>query len=171
MQNFKLFLWLLFFFLLQSVILPRWAVLGVKPDLFFVILVMVAFTQGILPGIIFGMFAGLLQDFLSSGLFVHTIGLVVWACVASTTHQSLAGEGVFGLLKLVALLTPLYNIFGFLLLILIYHYSFTAGSMFFIVVLSTIFNVLAAGLIFPILSPYLLPDGFRVAKKDVITYF
>jgi rod shape-determining protein MreD len=133
--------------------------------------VLVAFTQGIFSGVIFGLMAGLLQDFLSSGLFVHTIGLVLWAGLASSFRRSLSGEGVFGLLKLVFLLTPLYDIFGFIMLSWVYHFSFTFSSMFFITVFSTVFNVLAAWLIFPILSPYLLPYEFRAEKRDVITYF
>lgn len=49
-------------FLLQSTVMPAFSMAGVVPDLLMVLVITVAYTRGRIPGMLTGLFAGLLTD-------------------------------------------------------------------------------------------------------------
>lgn len=67
-------------FLLQSTVMPAFAMAGVVPDLMLILIITVAYTRGRIPGMLTGLFAGLLTDIFFSellglcGLFYLCIG-------------------------------------------------------------------------------------------------
>jgi rod shape-determining protein MreD len=66
----KILNFLLFFiavYIVQTVVLSRFAIFGVRPDLFLIITTLIAVTYGAEEGLILGFFFGIFQD-LSSGL-------------------------------------------------------------------------------------------------------
>jgi len=62
-------------FVLQSTLLPQFAILGVTPDTALVLIVCYAILRGDIEGALFGMFAGFVQD-VSSGFFIGLFALL-----------------------------------------------------------------------------------------------
>ncbi len=74
------FLQLIICFVLQSTVMPAFAMADVVPDLLLILIITVAYTRGRIPGMLTGLFAGLLTDIFFSellglcGLFYLCIG-------------------------------------------------------------------------------------------------
>lgn len=56
------FVLLIFLYLLQTTVMNRLAIGGIKPDLLIILVVIVAYRYGRIPGMFMGFFAGLLLD-------------------------------------------------------------------------------------------------------------
>jgi len=62
-------------FVLQTSLLPNFAILGVTPDTALVLIVCYAILRGDIEGALFGLFAGFIQD-ISSGMFIGIFALL-----------------------------------------------------------------------------------------------
>jgi len=60
---------------LQSTLLPHFAILGVTPDTALVLIVSYAILRGEIEGALFGLFAGFMQD-ISGGMFIGIFALL-----------------------------------------------------------------------------------------------
>jgi rod shape-determining protein MreD len=102
---------------LQTVLSARLTVLGVTPDFFVILVVLVALDRGSLTGAVFGFAAGLVADivfldplgwrafiFLLAGYAVgrysEEIGVVnAWLIIVGTAGVSLASQALYGLFQ------------------------------------------------------------------------
>lgn len=102
---------------LQTVLSARLTVLGVTPDLFIVLAVLVGLDRGSLIGAVFGFAAGLVADLVfldpvgwrafvyllggyAVGRYSEEIGVVnAWTIVLGTAVVSFASQGLYGLFQ------------------------------------------------------------------------
>ncbi|MBU0687439.1 MAG: rod shape-determining protein MreD [Candidatus Margulisbacteria bacterium] len=171
MNSFKYTFFLILLFILQTVFLPRFTILGAYANLFFVLVIIVSVLRGSRLGALYGLGFGILLDLFSSGLYAHTISLVLFAFVVMMIEKSFAGDDLKSTLTLILILSPLYGLFNFGLLRVIYNLNFALSGVLIVLLVSTAFNVVAGFLMYSIVRRHLVGPGVQVRKSDVITHF
>lgn len=75
MRLFIVFILVIINYVLQTTLLPGFAILGVTPDTALVLIISYAILRGDIEGALFGLFAGFVQD-ISSGMFIGIFALL-----------------------------------------------------------------------------------------------
>jgi rod shape-determining protein MreD len=170
MKGLKLFAGLLFLFLLQTLIFPKISFYGVVPDLFFVVMVVLVVQTGLPRGFFYAFCLGLLQDFLSSPYYIHTLGLLGFAFVVVWVRDRFSGKAAFAAWFWAGLLTPLYIWSLCIILHVFYGISFALWGIFFRGMGAAVLNGAACFFVYPVLADNLAAPRFKFSKKDVISH-
>lgn len=101
---------------LQSTLLNKLALVGVKPDLILLVVVFLGLFKGPTAGAIVGFSAGLIYDLTSSSLFgMNALSLTLVGFLVGLTRTRVYGENIVVQVALVFTATLVSNILFFLL--------------------------------------------------------
>ncbi len=106
----------LLIYLIQTTVVSRFAVLGVKPDLLLVATALYAVAFGAEKGLVTGVVCGLIQDLFSGFFFMHTITKGLLGFLIGTLKESILGTEEAVVLSAVVTATATSFIFEFILL-------------------------------------------------------
>ena len=155
MRIFRLFLFILAIYILQTTIVSRFAIFTVKPDLVLVTITLLAVSEGLEHGFAAGVLGGLLQDILGGMFFINTLTKGILGFLAGTFKESIFGseESVAMTAVLAATATE------FVLQILMLSFFFdkpvaTPLPLFAVLVISSLYNCLLAPLMYRIVKAF-----------------
>lgn len=150
MKTLKLLLLLTFVYILQIIVVSRFAVLGVKADLLLIVTTLYAVTYGAERGFLVGFFCGFVQDIFSGSIYFHTVSKAILGFIVGTFKES-----VFGTEETVALTAVFVaTVTNYLLELFLLFFFFgkpLASPLVLLVslMISCLFNSILAPLIFP----------------------
>ncbi len=96
MKPLKIALSIFLVYLLQVAIVPRFAVFGVGPDLFVIVITLFSVAYGAESGFLTGFFCGLVQDIFVGPFYFHSVTRSLLGFLMGTFKESVFGteEGV-----------------------------------------------------------------------------
>lgn len=136
--------------ILQTVVFARLNFLGVVPDLILVSVIAFAVTAEHLPANIFSGAIAFLQDLLAGGFYLNTIIKVVAANVVSAVKAGFVGDDYALAAGLTALFTPIHLVIEGAVYYFFLAKQFSFFFFIFKVFVATIYNLLLAALVFPV---------------------
>ena len=150
MKIFRLVIFLILVYLLQVIVISRFAVLGVAANLPLIVTALFAVTFGAEKGFIVGLICGLIQDILGGGFYINTISFGLLGFLIGTFKESVLGteEAV----SLAAVIAATVTAFVFELLLLFFFFGKPLGSPISILITLAI-SCLYNSVITPVLYP------------------
>jgi rod shape-determining protein MreD len=151
MKAIKVFLLLLFVYLLQILFVSRFALFGVKADLILIVTTLFAVTYGPEDGFVIGLLFGLIQDILGGVLYMNTFSKAILGFLVGTFKESVLGTEEMVALSAVCVAT----VTNFLLELVILFFFFgkpvaSPLTLFITLGLSCLYNGLFAPFLFPV---------------------
>ena len=158
---------------LQTVLSPRIAIFGVKPDFLLIVVVVWGITRGGKEGGIVGLGAGFLEDILSANFYIHTFTKAIAGFFSGVIKRIFGTVSALIYIISVGVLTPI----SYILEIMAFYFFFGrqlpgAYSIFSVMVLSAIYNAALTAILFPAIvrvSQGLSGDG-RDSLKEYKLY-
>jgi rod shape-determining protein MreD len=152
MKVFKLFVLIMLAYLVQTIVISRFAILGVRADLLLIITALYAVTFGAEKGFLVGILCGSIQDIFGTTFFAHTIPFALLGFLIGTFKESVFGteESVAFTAVSVAAVTN----YVFELLFLFFFFGRPIASPLILLatlVISCLYNSLLAPLIYPLI--------------------
>lgn len=152
MRNIKLVLIIVIAYVLQTIIIPDFNILGVFPNLLLVIVCSVAFLFGSTVGGTVGFFSGLLLDFNQG----RAIGLYAFFCmyigvILGQFNKRFFKDNYFVAIMFTGIATAVYEIFIYIFGAFVYEQTFYFGNFITNILLSVLVNVIASVIVYPIL--------------------
>ena len=138
--------------ILQTVVFARLNFLGVMPDLVLVSVIAFAVLDDRLPSNIFSSFISLVQDLLSTGIYVNTIINLVVSNIVNSVKEGYSGDDYSLMLGLVALFTPLHLMIEGALAYFFFGRQFSLLYFIFKLFVGTIYNLVLAPILFPVIK-------------------
>ena len=150
MKALKIFLLLIFVYLLQILIVSRFAFFGVRADLILIVTTLFAVTYGPEDGSAIGLFFGIMQDLLGGVMYVNTFSKAILGFLVGTFKESVLGTEESVAVSAVCVAT----VTNFLLELVILYFFFgkplaSPFTLFFVLLISCIFNSVLAPICFP----------------------
>ena len=122
---------------------------GVVANIGIVITVGIGLLSDKIPGGMTGATYGLLYDLLFGKSFgIYFLIYTMLGIASGTLSKGFSKDYKMSMVYMVALFTAIAEIITYFLGILVYDYSFEFLTMFFIVIIETIYNMILAGLLF-----------------------
>ena len=152
MKYVKLALIIIFAYILQTVIIPDFNILGVAPNLPLVIVSSISFLFGSQTGAVVGFFSGLLLDFNQG----HSIGLYAFlfmyiGLILGQFNKRFFKDNYFIAITFTGIVTGVYEIIVYIFGAFAYSQVFNFGNFITNVLLSMLVNVIAAVIVYPIM--------------------
>ncbi len=152
MKNVKLILIVVIIYILQTVIIPDFNILGVAPNLVLVVVCGIAFLFGSAVGGYVGFASGLLLDFTQG----RAIGLYALLCmhigiILGQFNKRFFKDNYFVAIALTGATTVIYEILIYIFGAFMYSQAFNFGNFITNVLLSALTNVIASIILYPIL--------------------
>lgn len=152
MKSVKLLLIIFIAYILQTVIIPDFNILGIAPNLMLVIVCSIAFLFGSTIGGEIGFFAGLLLDFNQG----RAIGLYAFLCmyigiILGQFNKRFFKDNYIVAIIFIGLTTAVYEIFIYVFGIFAYSQSFYFGEFAINILLSIAVNVICALIVYPLM--------------------
>ena len=152
MKNVKLALIVVIIYILQTVIVPDFNILGVAPNLSLVLICSISFLFGSYTGAIIGFFSGLLLDFNQG----HTIGLYAFlfmyiGLILGQFNKRFFKDNYIVAVVFVGVATLFFELIIYIFRILVYEQTFDFGILLLNIMLMILVNVIASIIIYPIL--------------------
>lgn len=121
MRAFRLFVLLIFIYLVQIIIVSKLAVFGVRADILLVFTAICAVMFGAEGGFLIGLFCGFVQDVFGGAFYIHTISKGILGFLIGTLKESILGteEAVV----LIAVFAATISNFIFELLLLFFFFG------------------------------------------------
>jgi rod shape-determining protein MreD len=141
---------LLSLLLLQTVVVPRLAFLGVTPDLILVAVIIFAVLGKKEEAMIFAALAACGQDLLGRGWFLETVLKVTLTAVIANFRAEFGGDEYNLAAGLVALITPLYLLLELGVPLLLYGRGVDPRFVLLQLIAGTIYNLLMVPLLYPL---------------------
>ncbi|MDD5594106.1 MAG: rod shape-determining protein MreD [Candidatus Margulisbacteria bacterium] len=152
MRFFKSALYILAVIVAQTVIFPRLNFFGVIPDLVLVSAVAFAVVAERTPSNIFSAVISLIQDILSTGIYINTLVKVIAANAINSVKEGFAGDEYALTAGMVALLTPIQLLAEGAILYFFWERQFSPAYFIFKLLAATIYNLMLVPLIFPLIK-------------------
>jgi len=152
MRNIKLALIVVTAYVLQTVTMPDFNILGVAPNLLFVIVCGIAFLFGSTVGGTVGLFSGLLLDFTQG----RAIGLSAFFCmyiglILGQFNKRFFKDNYLVAVAFTGIATAIYEVLIYVFGAFVYEQSFDFGNFATGILLSSAVNVIASVIVYPIL--------------------
>lgn len=152
MKNVKLALIIVIAYILQTVIVPDFNILGIAPNLLLVITCSLAFLFGGQTGFILGACSGLLLDFNQG----HTIGLNAFlfmyiGLILGQFNKRFFKDNYIVAISFTGFITAIYETIIFIFGVFAYSQTFNFGNFITNVLLSMLVNVIASVIVYPIM--------------------
>jgi len=138
--------------LLQSVVFARFQLAGAKPELVYLLTIVLAFLEGPSSGAVAGFAGGMAQDFLLNqpkGITALTLTLVGYT--VGTLRQYVSSPSPLLPVLLVGGATAVGVLFNGIVSFLLGQFDFGLGYLLHVSVLSGIYNALLTPLLFPVI--------------------
>ncbi len=138
--------------LLQSVVFARFQLAGAKPELVYLLTIVLAFLEGPSSGAVAGFAGGMAQDFLLNqpkGITALTLTLVGYT--VGTLRQYVSSPSPLLPVLLVGGATAVGVLFNGIVSFLLGQFDFGLGYLLRVSVLSGIYNALLTPLLFPVI--------------------
>lgn len=153
MRLLKIVLFILLIIILQTVVFARFNLFGAVPDLALVVVIIFAILEeNRTKATLFAGVVGLLQDVLSSGIYINTIIKVVVANLDKAMRRSFFGDDYFLSFAAVAVFTPI----TMLIQVSIYYFFFARqiglGYIILTILLTTTYNLVMVPIFFPVIK-------------------
>jgi rod shape-determining protein MreD len=137
-------------YLLQVVVISRFALIGVRPDLLLIAVSMYSISFGAEEGFIAGVICGLIQDLFSGFFFVHTLSKGLLGFLIGTLKESVLGTDEAVVLSAVMTATVTNFIFEYILLFFFFGRPLSTFPVLLItLILSCVYNSILAFLLAP----------------------
>ena len=149
MQKLKFWLFILVLLLAQFLWMPRLSLLGIYPDLIFIMVIMFLALRGEWPAGLVAIGFGLLQDFQVSNNFLHVLLLLLMVLVGGWLRHNLVGDEAGAALLLVIILSPLYVLLFWCTRALFFGASFAFFPMLGAALIFCLWNIAASALLYP----------------------
>jgi len=163
MRIFRFFFFLLLIYLLQVIIVSRFAVFGVKADLFLVMTALFAVNLGAERGFVIGLLCGIIQDIFGTSFYFHSATMAILGFLVGTFKESIIGteEGI----ALTAVIAATVTNFLLQLLLLFFFFGKPLASpliLLGVLVVSCFYNSLLAFIFNPLVK---FSTRFLVAEQ------
>lgn len=152
MRFFKILLYILVVFVLQTVVFSRINFMGVVPDLVLVSIVIFAVLEERNPATFFAASFAFIQDIFSSGIYLNTILKTIVSNVISSLKEEFIGDEYTFAAGMVAVFTPLYVLTEGLILLFVFHKEYSLPYFIFRMAAATIYNLVLLPVLFPIVK-------------------
>jgi len=152
MRNIKLVLIIVISYILQTIIIPDFNILGVSPNLLLVVVCGIAFLFGSTVGGTVGFFSGLLLDFNQG----RAIGLYAFFCmyigvILGQFNKRFFKDNYFVAIAFTGIATVIYDVLVYIFGAFVYDQMFNFGNFTTTVLLSALVNVITSVIAYPIL--------------------
>jgi rod shape-determining protein MreD len=91
MKILKLLLFLLIVYLLQTVVVSRFPIMGTRADLMLIVTALLAVNYGIEDGFVAGVLCGFIQDIFGGMFYIHTASKGILGFLVGTFKESVLG--------------------------------------------------------------------------------
>jgi len=152
MRFIKYLIYILVVAVFQTVILPKFALLGIVPDLFLVSVIVFSVLKERTTSVLFSAGAGFVQDLLASGLYLNTIIKTLVSGVVNYFKEDFNGDEYSLAAIAVAVATPIIIIGEWLVLSCFFGQQVSWSYFILRITAGTIYNLLVLPIIFPLIK-------------------
>jgi len=159
-------------YFLQANIFPNFTIGGVMPNLFVVFILFIGLFANQFLGISFGVFCGLILDFLyGQSIGITAVMLCVVGYLGSYFDKNFSKENKFTIILMVAGTTLIFELGKYFLSSIILTYSREYLYFFKILFFEILYNVLLAIILYPIMQKvgYIIDRTFK--KANILTRY
>lgn len=152
MRTSRLFILIVLAYLIQTIVVSRFTVLGVRADLLLIITALYAVTFGAEKGFLVGLLCGSIQDLLGTAFFAHTIPFALLGFLIGTFKESVFGTEESVALTAVFVATVTNCIFELLFLFFFFGRPLASPLILLAtIIISSLYNSVLAPLIYPLI--------------------
>ena len=162
MRYFRLIVLLSILYLIQTVIISRFAAFGVKADILLVVTTMFAVNFGAEKGFIVGFLGGIIQDLFGVSYFFHSMTRAILGFLVGTFKESIVGseEGIAFTSVIVA------TVANFMIELLFFFFFFGKPVASPLILLETLFvSCIYNALFVPVLYPLIKWSSARLVRE------
>ncbi|MDD4179923.1 MAG: rod shape-determining protein MreD [Candidatus Margulisbacteria bacterium] len=152
MRFIKYLIYILIVAVFQAVILPKFAFLGIVPDLFLVSVIVISVLQERTNSVLFSAGAGFVQDLLASGLYLNVIIKTLVSGAVNYFKEDFNGSEYSLAVIAVAVAAPIIIIGEWLALACFFGQQVSWSYFIVRIAVGTIYNLLALPVIFPLIK-------------------
>ncbi len=149
MRSLRLVLLVVLAYLLQTIVLSRFPVFGIRSDLLLILTTLIAVGYGPEAGFVTGLFCGFTQDVLGTGFFFNSLSKSLLGFLVGTFKESVLGTEEAVAVTAVAVATVTNFIFELVMMFFFFGRPVASvGVLFATLVISTVYNCALAPLIY-----------------------
>ena len=152
MRTSRLFILIMLAYLVQTIVVSRFAVLGVRADLLLILTALYAVSFGAEKGFLVGLLCGSIQDIFGTTFFAHTIPFALLGFLIGTFKESVFGTEESVALTAVFVATVTNYIFELMFLFFFFGRPLAPPLVLLVtVIISCLYNSVLAPLIYPLI--------------------
>lgn len=169
-----IFLFILFFvfYFIQSNFFSWFTIVGIKPNLFIILAVVIGLFAGRNLGLVFGILFGFLLDIYlgrSVGITALMLGVVGW--LGGYIDKNFSKDGRIFIMLIIALSTVVFETGRYGIECIIYRMTFEIQVFFQILAIEILYNVLISVIIYPLIIKFGYSMEDTVKGKNILTRY
>lgn len=143
----------IFIYLLQSLFFVNFTILGVKPNIFVILVLFIGLFMGRSRGIIYGIIYGILIDlWIGKNMGITSICLSIIGIIGGTFDKNFSKDSRIIVLCVGAFCTIIYEILVYIFQIIFLQVSIEIIPFTKILLIETIYNILIITIIYPLMK-------------------